>query len=197
MAGVWRVDAAASARGNRMEDERGRGRIAQIVADGAAILAGWLAQARARLDQFYWGVWGSARRVKASARELDVLSAAVWQAEYGDWYEDLPGGRNWLAAAAAVEEDGGQLGGGGETNGCHGCSADAMQDRRTDSDSASDCGGLGVDADVDGRRTTDGGRAGLGWPVAAMEEAHGGCGSRTMSAGGWMRSADRRRSRGR
>eukprot|EP01050_Picozoa_sp_SAG11_P001591 SAG11_NODE_70_length_18450_cov_14.704975_12_plen_173_part_00 len=70
---VRQADAAARIRGERREDERGRGRIAQVVADGAATLAGWLEESRARLDQFYWGVWGSARRVKASARELDVL----------------------------------------------------------------------------------------------------------------------------
>eukprot|EP01050_Picozoa_sp_SAG11_P034626 SAG11_NODE_12320_length_709_cov_0.904918_1_plen_99_part_00 len=43
----------------------------------AAVSAATLAQATEVLDRFRWGVWGSARRCKASARELDALTAAL------------------------------------------------------------------------------------------------------------------------
>ena len=74
-----------------VKDECERVRVEQIVAEAVAILSGWHKHARERLDHFYWGVWGSARRVKASARELKVLEAAL-EAQYGDWFENLPGG---------------------------------------------------------------------------------------------------------
>lgn len=160
---VRRLDAAARARGTRVKDEHGRGNVAQTVADVAAALAAWLVVARARLDRFYWGVWGSARRVKASARELDVLDEATRDAEHGDWYADLPGGSNWLAAAAAAMVEGEQLSGGGETGGRGGCSAVAVQGGDSDSDSGGNGGEPAVEADVDGWRAADGGHAGLGW----------------------------------
>eukprot|EP01050_Picozoa_sp_SAG11_P031405 SAG11_NODE_9745_length_883_cov_2.014031_2_plen_105_part_00 len=84
------------------------------------------------------------------------------EAEYGDWDTNLPGGSMWLAAAAAVEIDSGQLGGDGVTEGCHACSAVVVQGWQTDSDSTRESCGLMVDAEVDDRRATDGGHAGLG-----------------------------------
>jgi hypothetical protein len=146
-----------------VKDECERARAEQIVAKVIEILSGLHTQARERLSHFYWGVWGSARRVKASARELDVLEAAVREAEYGDWEQSLPGGSMWLAAAAAVGDDSGQLGGSSGTSNCHASSDVAMQVRRPDSDSDDDSGGHEVDAEVDGRRATGGGHADMGW----------------------------------
>jgi len=70
-----------------------------------------LAAARIELDRYYWGVWGSARRCKASTREVQALMVALREAEHGDWYGDLPGGSTWWDAAAAAMENAGQLGG--------------------------------------------------------------------------------------
>eukprot|EP01050_Picozoa_sp_SAG11_P032197 SAG11_NODE_10350_length_837_cov_2.834688_1_plen_61_part_10 len=56
------------------------------------------------LDRFRWGVWCSARRCEASARELDVLTATLWEAEWGAGDLDLPGGSTWQEAFGALAE---------------------------------------------------------------------------------------------
>eukprot|EP01050_Picozoa_sp_SAG11_P007046 SAG11_NODE_574_length_8430_cov_11.461769_3_plen_99_part_00 len=58
-----------------------------------------LVQATGMLDRFHWGVWGSARRCRASARELRTLTAALWEAEWGAGDADLPGGSTYLEGA--------------------------------------------------------------------------------------------------
>eukprot|EP01050_Picozoa_sp_SAG11_P010234 SAG11_NODE_1015_length_6172_cov_13.477359_1_plen_105_part_10 len=65
------------------------------------------------LDMLHWGVWGSARRCRASTRELEALRRALREAKRDDWCEDLPGGSAWEAVVAAAGEDSAQLGGGG------------------------------------------------------------------------------------
>ena len=75
VARVRQVKDAALVQGELVQDERGLEHVARVVATGADILAMLLKQACAGLDHFYWGVWGSARRVKASTRELAVLDS--------------------------------------------------------------------------------------------------------------------------
>jgi hypothetical protein len=168
-----RRDAVARAGGARVMDERRRETVAAEVAQVAASLAAGLVRAQGMLDQFYWGVWGSARRIKASAREVDVLTAAVCDAELGDWYEDLPGGSNWLEAAAAAMRDGEQLGGSGEGGHGHdgvGSAAAHEGAGGGDSDGGGHVDALAADA---GRQAADGGRADCGWRGSAGEEAWG------------------------
>eukprot|EP01050_Picozoa_sp_SAG11_P036506 SAG11_NODE_13931_length_632_cov_10.983114_1_plen_184_part_10 len=83
LARARRRDVVARAGGARMNNGRRREAVAAAVAQVAASLAAGLVRAQGMLDQFYWGVWGSARRIKASAREVDVLAAAMRDAELG------------------------------------------------------------------------------------------------------------------
>eukprot|EP01050_Picozoa_sp_SAG11_P017738 SAG11_NODE_2591_length_3188_cov_40.194238_1_plen_544_part_00 len=116
-------------------EESRRERVLAVVAEMAAALKTALATAKVRLDKFYWGVWGSARRCRASEREVRALRTALREAEWGDWWGDLPGGSVWLVAAEAAIESDDQPGGddvrgsddedggsGGDNGGCGGAS---------------------------------------------------------------------------
>ena len=107
------MDAAASRCRASSEEEHARGQVVAAVRDMAVAAASTLARVQAVLDRYYWGVWGSARRLKASAREIDVLTAALREAEWGAGDNDLPGGSTWVAAFGALGEAGAQMGGGG------------------------------------------------------------------------------------
>eukprot|EP01050_Picozoa_sp_SAG11_P004968 SAG11_NODE_332_length_10621_cov_13.178768_13_plen_378_part_00 len=121
----------------------------------------WLAAAKTELDKYYWGVWGSARRCKASAREVRVLEAALHDAEHGDWYDDLPGGSTWMEAAAAAVKDAVQLGGECAQAFEVGCSAGCAVRRGGGSRSDGSGGNLGC-MHEDGRQAADGGHADCG-----------------------------------
>eukprot|EP01050_Picozoa_sp_SAG11_P024440 SAG11_NODE_5199_length_1632_cov_47.477495_2_plen_494_part_01 len=109
-----RTDDVASCGGVAGSDEeRGREKVVAVVAEGVATATAELARAQGMLDMLHWGVWGSARRCRASTRELEALRRALREAERDDWCEDLPGGSAWEAAVAAAGEDSAQLGGGG------------------------------------------------------------------------------------
>ena len=173
LARARRRDVVARAGGARGKNGRRREAVAAAVAQVAASLAAGLVRAQGMLDQFYWGVWGSARRIKASAREVDVLAAAMRDAELGDWFEDLPGGANWVAAAAAAMRDDEQLGGGGEGGHGHddaGCAAAHESAGGGDSDGGGHVDALAADA---GRQAAGGGRADCGRRGSVGEDAWG------------------------
>eukprot|EP01050_Picozoa_sp_SAG11_P014913 SAG11_NODE_1884_length_4122_cov_4.172011_1_plen_149_part_00 len=72
-----------------------------------------LAHVKEVLERYYWGVWGSVRRIKASAREVSVLTDALREAEWGAGDDGLPRGSTWLAVfEALVGEAGARVGGG-------------------------------------------------------------------------------------
>jgi hypothetical protein len=102
------VDAAASRCRASFEEEHARVQVVAAVRGMAVAATAALVRVQAMLDRFYWGVWGSARRLKASAREVDVLTAASREAEWGAGDDDLPGGSTWMAAFGALGEAGAQ-----------------------------------------------------------------------------------------
>eukprot|EP01050_Picozoa_sp_SAG11_P006417 SAG11_NODE_496_length_8931_cov_2.956015_4_plen_167_part_00 len=59
------------------KDERARRAAVVLLAETATALAGVSSRAWGMLDRYYWGVWGSARRCRASAREVRALAEAV------------------------------------------------------------------------------------------------------------------------
>ena len=99
-----REDAASGGGHAGADEERGREKVVEWVAEGVATLQQGedLACAWHELDKFRWGVWGSARRCKASLREVETLRVALHEAEWGTWPADLPGGSAWTAAVAAA-----------------------------------------------------------------------------------------------
>jgi hypothetical protein len=164
------------------DEERGREEVVAVVAEGVATATMELARAQETLDMMYWGVWGSARRCRASTRELEALRSALREAEQGDWCNDLPGGSTWEAAVAAAVAGSAQLGGDGPgiQLGCSSAHSTACEaDERHDGDHdgptcgalSSDNGGAGgagcneVDTRdmVDGRQAADGGCDSCGW----------------------------------
>jgi hypothetical protein len=102
------VDAATSRCRASFEEEHARVQVVAAVRGMAVAATAALVRVQAMLDRFYWGVWGSARRLKASAREVDVLTAALREAEWGAGDDDLPGGSTWMAAFGALGEAGAQ-----------------------------------------------------------------------------------------
>jgi hypothetical protein len=112
--GMRAADAAASCGLASSPEERTRAGVVDAVQQMAAASAATLAHVKEVLDRFYWGVWGSARRIKASAREVSVLTASLREAEWGAGDDDLPGGSTWLAAFGVLAgEAGDRVGGGG------------------------------------------------------------------------------------
>ena len=149
-----------------LKEERARRATVAVVAGVATKLAVVSSRARDLLDRYYWGVWGSARRCRASAREVRVLAEAVREAEWGTWWEDLPGGSTWREAAAAAIGVAAQLGGDACAAGVD-CDADgavgpAGEVSRDGGTSVGECevGNVGM---VVGRQAADGGCAGVGW----------------------------------
>eukprot|EP01050_Picozoa_sp_SAG11_P010338 SAG11_NODE_1030_length_6119_cov_7.559302_9_plen_133_part_00 len=76
-----RVAERARSGGMRKQKEQKREGLVRFVGQMHAKSQAWLATARMELDKYYWGVWGSARRCKASAREVQVLEAELHEAE--------------------------------------------------------------------------------------------------------------------
>eukprot|EP01050_Picozoa_sp_SAG11_P022551 SAG11_NODE_4289_length_1967_cov_1.743576_3_plen_84_part_00 len=68
--------------------DAGREEAVVVVAEGVATTTMELARAQEMLDMMYWGVWGSARRCRASTREVEALRLALQEVEQGDWYND-------------------------------------------------------------------------------------------------------------
>eukprot|EP01050_Picozoa_sp_SAG11_P004125 SAG11_NODE_254_length_11587_cov_4.312913_16_plen_556_part_00 len=150
--------------------ERARRASEVLVAEIAAALAVVLSRACGMLDRSYWGVWGSARRCRASAREVRALAEAVREAEWGTWWEDLPGGSTWMEAAAAALGAYARLGGDAHTArvGCDAGVAAGHADHFVDvssrdggdGDGACDDGSVGM---VVGRQAADGDCASEVW----------------------------------
>jgi len=162
-------DAASRGGAPGSAEERRREQATAAVAEMATALRAERTAAQAMLDHYYWGVWGSARRCRASEREVTALQAALREAEWGDWWEDLPGGSAWLEAAAAASEDDAQAGGGahathdggsgvGVTAGASGGPEGFAGDGGGDDDGG--CGGACGTSGTNGRQAADGGRAG-------------------------------------
>eukprot|EP01050_Picozoa_sp_SAG11_P018341 SAG11_NODE_2755_length_3007_cov_4.405777_2_plen_176_part_00 len=94
---------------------------------------------------------------------------ALREAEWGDWWADLPGGSYWLEVAAAVLQDDAQAGGGAHATHDGGSGVGVTADASGGSDGfAGDCGGdddggcggaCGIRG-ADGWQAADGGRAG-------------------------------------
>jgi hypothetical protein len=146
-------DAAALQGWAGRKQEQVRARVVAAVRWMAAASAAALAQATEMLDRFRWGVWGSARRCKASARELDVLTAALWAAEWGAGDLDLPGGSTWQEAFGALAEaTSAQMGGSGVAVG------DVAANDEGSGVAADDVGGCGMHdtATADGRQAAGG-----------------------------------------
>eukprot|EP01050_Picozoa_sp_SAG11_P002855 SAG11_NODE_149_length_14661_cov_10.031658_8_plen_335_part_00 len=149
-----------------LKEERARRATVAVVARVATKLAVVFSRARDLLDRCYWGVWGSARRCRASAREVRVLAEVVREAEWGTWWEDLPGGSTWREAAAAAIGVVAQLGGDActagvdrDADGAVGPAGDVSRNGGT-SDDECEVGNVGM---VVGRQAADGGCAGVGW----------------------------------
>ena len=162
-------DDVVRARGGNtcVQDEQVRDALLDDATRMVERLTAALADARDKLDRFYWGVWGSARRCKASAREVRVLATALLDAEHGDWWQALPGGQTWMeAAAASVEGDAAELGGedalaasaGAGGAGCAVQSGDVLGSDSVGDDGEGEVGSV----EVDGRQAADGGRADCG-----------------------------------
>ena len=140
-----------------------------FVAEMATKLTVMLSRARSLLDRYYWGVWGSARRCRASAREVRALAEAVREAEWGTWWEDLPGGSTWLEAVAAAMGVDAQLGGDagiarvGFGAGVVAGPGDHVEVANRDSGDGGDEGDDGDVGMAEGRQAADGGCAGVGW----------------------------------
>jgi hypothetical protein len=149
------MDAAASRCRASSEEEHARGQVVAAVRDMAVAAASTLARVQAVLDRYYWGVWGSARRLKASAREIDVLTAALREAEWGAGDNDLPGGSTWVAAFGALGEAGAQMGGGGVAVGDVAVGNDGSTGDGADV-GAGGCGACGG-ITAEGRQAADGG----------------------------------------
>eukprot|EP01050_Picozoa_sp_SAG11_P010409 SAG11_NODE_1039_length_6074_cov_11.968870_5_plen_180_part_00 len=90
------ADAAASLGSMGYVKERARVGVVEAVQQMAVASTAALARVKEVLDRYYWGVWGSARRIKTSAREVSVLAASLREAEWGASDEDLPGGQPGL-----------------------------------------------------------------------------------------------------
>jgi hypothetical protein len=167
-----RGDAASGGGTAGTEEERGREKVVEWVAEGVATLQQGedLACVWHELDKFRWGVWGSARRCRASLRELETLRAALHEAEWGTWPADLPGGSAWTAAVAAAMGivaplSGGDWGSQGGIAGGNGTGAGAGV-RPPDSYSDGCCSDDAAEAEpvaAEGRQAAGGGHTECAW----------------------------------
>ena len=98
---------------------------------------------------------------------MRALAEAVREAEWGTWWEDLPGGSTWLEAAAAAIGVDAQLGGNAHTTivCCDATRAVEPVDHvGVDNSDGSSCGDACDESDVgivEGRQAADGGCAGV------------------------------------
>lgn len=114
---------------------------------------------------------------------MTALREALREAEWGDWWNDLPGGSIWMAAAAAAISSDVQPGGdGGRSGGANTGDAGAIVrgggcarggGAQPDSDSDGGGGDGGANTVAEGRQAADGGCDSCGWRIKMGGKAWG------------------------